>query len=220
MLELVEAHPGLNVPQQALRHHVVISGTGRAGTTFLVKLLTGLGFDTGFGPDYMPILKNCRAGLERDLRDPHAPHVVKDPWICDYIDQVIADPRIVIDFAIVPTRCLTAAAESRRHVSRTSDQAQYDGPQSIPGGLWGTSLPEEQEAFLLRKLYRLLLGLSRSGAQIILLHYPSLVKDAQFLMKKLEPLLALRSISPGEFHEAFKKVVDLSLVHQFTDDDL
>ena len=36
--------------------HVVISGTGRAGTTFLVQLLTHLGLDTGFDPHTMEAL--------------------------------------------------------------------------------------------------------------------------------------------------------------------
>ena len=31
------------------RRHVVITGTGRAGTSFLVELLTHLGLETGFG---------------------------------------------------------------------------------------------------------------------------------------------------------------------------
>lgn len=30
------------------KHHIIISGTGRAGTTFLVQLLTELELDTGF----------------------------------------------------------------------------------------------------------------------------------------------------------------------------
>ena len=30
------------------RRHLVITGVGRSGTTFLVELLTGLGLDTGF----------------------------------------------------------------------------------------------------------------------------------------------------------------------------
>lgn len=33
------------------RRHVVITGTGRTGTTFLVALFTHLGLDTGLLPD-------------------------------------------------------------------------------------------------------------------------------------------------------------------------
>ncbi len=33
------------------RHHVVITGTGRTETTFLVELFTHLGLETGFSKD-------------------------------------------------------------------------------------------------------------------------------------------------------------------------
>src|SRR6516164_482379 len=42
-----------NGPDDARRHHTIISGTGRAGTTFLVKLLTNLGLDTGYQKNQM-----------------------------------------------------------------------------------------------------------------------------------------------------------------------
>ena len=35
-------------PTSSPRKHVVITGTGRAGTTFLIEVLTILGLDTGF----------------------------------------------------------------------------------------------------------------------------------------------------------------------------
>jgi hypothetical protein len=51
------------------RHHTVISGTGRAGTTFLVELFTNLKIDTGFSKDELKTFKfsNCNAGLERKM---------------------------------------------------------------------------------------------------------------------------------------------------------
>jgi hypothetical protein len=59
------------------KHHVIISGTGRAGTTFLVQLLTELGLDTGFPDAHSQIFPNCNAGMEYDIRDPKAPYIVK-----------------------------------------------------------------------------------------------------------------------------------------------
>jgi hypothetical protein len=55
------------------RHHAIISGTARAGTTFLIKLLTNLGLETGYHGDSMREFANCHAGLEKDLRDEDAP---------------------------------------------------------------------------------------------------------------------------------------------------
>lgn len=50
------------------RTHIVITGTGRSGTTFLIELLTQLGLETGFNASDIDIVskKNhiARAGLE------------------------------------------------------------------------------------------------------------------------------------------------------------
>ena len=72
-----------------MKHHVIISGTGRAGTTFLVQLLTALGLDTGFDSPTSGIFENCRAGMEWDLRHPNAPYIIKNPWLCDYLHEIM-----------------------------------------------------------------------------------------------------------------------------------
>jgi hypothetical protein len=46
------------------KHHIIISGTDRSGTTFLVQLLTALGLDTGFTDLTSPVFANCDAGME------------------------------------------------------------------------------------------------------------------------------------------------------------
>ena len=66
------------------RRHVMISGTGRAGTSFLVQLLTNLGLDTGVTPEKMKLDENARAGLEYDIRKADAPYIVKSPFFCDH----------------------------------------------------------------------------------------------------------------------------------------
>jgi hypothetical protein len=97
------------------RHHVVITGTGRAGTTFLVELLTCLGLDTGFSADSVGQKKDRhgRAGLEHDIRESNCPFLVKSPWFCDYAEEVICRDDILIEHIFIPIRDLNAAAESR-----------------------------------------------------------------------------------------------------------
>jgi hypothetical protein len=46
------------------RKHLIISGTGRSGTTFLVQLYTALGLDTGFTDATAGVNRHCQAGLE------------------------------------------------------------------------------------------------------------------------------------------------------------
>lgn len=43
--------------------HILIGGTGRAGTTLLVRWFTALGFDTGFTPEEVAGRRSAISGL-------------------------------------------------------------------------------------------------------------------------------------------------------------
>jgi hypothetical protein len=209
--------PPASVSTDTRRHHTIISGTGRAGTTFLVKLLTKLGLDTGYDQDQMETWSNCNAGLEWDIRDETAPYIVKSPWICDHIEEVVASRTIAIDFAIIPMRVLEAAAESRRRVERETKELPADC-LTPPGGLWHTTDPTQQESVLAHQFHKLFVGLAKTEASIILLHYPRLTRDPLYLFNKLQPMLG-RTISLAAFRDVFAETVDASLVHRFTEND-
>jgi len=128
------------------RHHIIITGTGRAGTTFLIQLFTSLGLHTGFTDLTTAVYSNCQAGMEWDIRQADAPYIIKSPFLCDYLDDVLDDTGIVIDQAIIPVRHLYSAAESRRDVTRRTDRTLDAG--EIAGGLWHTTDPQQQEEYL------------------------------------------------------------------------
>lgn len=196
----------------APRHHVVITGTGRAGTTFLVELLTHLGLDTGFEMNSVEQKKDRhgRAGLEHDIRNPNCPFVVKSPWFCDYAEEVIFRNDILVEHIFIPVRNLNAAAESRRFVTKTGSAA---------GALWHTnsSDPGIQEDVLLRQIYKLILAVSDTEIPITLIRYPKLTNDAQYLYRKLNPIV--KDISFERFHKTFNAVVRPELVHSFNESD-
>ncbi len=210
-----------------MRSHVVISGTGRAGTSFLVELMTCLGLDTGFSPDSLQGKKDrtARAGLETDIRDEDAPYVIKNPHFCDYVDEVISRDDIFIEHVFVPIRDLNAAAESRRFVD---DIAVANLPwykqiknkirkRKIVGGLWQTSAGHGQEEVLLNKVYQLFLGLSNSGIPVTLINYPRLIRDPIYTYEKLKPVLG--DLSFDSFNASFLSIAKPNLVHQFNERD-
>lgn len=200
-----------------MKHHAIISGTGRTGTTFLMQLLTALGLDTGFSDPQSDIFPNCDAGMERDLRYPDAPYIVKSPNLCDYLDGAITEGGIIIDHAIVPVRDLYAAAESRRDVTRRSERPEPEEPGMEPpginGGLWGTDQPEMQEGVLLEKLYKLIHAISKHDIPLTLLYLPRLVHGPIYLYDKLGFLL--REITFGQFLTAYISVARPEIVHEF-----
>lgn len=72
--------------------HLVIAGTGRAGTSFLVRYLTELGLDTTLTRkgDAAGWDVEANAGLE-DLvvAGKSLPYVVKSAWMGEYIEQIL-----------------------------------------------------------------------------------------------------------------------------------
>jgi hypothetical protein len=197
------------------RHHCIISGTGRAGTSYLVQLLTRLELDTGYTPDHLPLYPAARAGLELDIWQENAPYIIKTPWLCDYIEDVLERRDIVIDHAIIPMRSIGAAAQSRIHVERLSKSEYSAG--AVPGGLWGTASEGEQERILLDKFYALLWPLVRHAVPITFLAYPRLVLDPRYLYDSLGFLLP--KVSFHDFQDAWREVVRPEWMHQFGSDD-
>lgn len=211
------------------RKHVVITGTGRSGTTFLVELLTRLGLDTGFTLERMQakIHRLARAGLEHDLRREGSPYIVKAPAFCDYAEEVIRRDDIVIEHVFVPMRDLYSAAESRRFVesgtlsgsSFLERMAWAETRQELIGGLVGTTStePGKQEEVLLRQIYALVLALSNASIPVTFMRYPRIVRDCDYLYAKLAPIL--RDIAYETFATVFANTARPELVHSFHEND-
>lgn len=222
-LESIDGSPGA----VRSRRHVVITGTGRAGTTFLVELLTHLGLDTGYAIDTLADRKDprARAGLEHDIRKDDSPYIVKSPSFCDYADEVLARKEIAIDHVFIPMRDLNAAAESRRFV-KASAVAEWSIVQRIlhtfyrrrvRGGLWHTQRASDQETVLADQLYKLVLALSATNIPVTLLRFPRIIKDRAYLQEKLAPMLA--GVTADQFDAAFQAVVRPDLAHAFNAND-
>lgn len=190
-----------------LEHKLIITGTGRAGTTFLVRLLTALGQPTGYDAsnwrsDYFP---HCTAGLERKLTDPNAPYIVKDPELCVTLEGILATERIAIDHAIVPIRDLDAATLSRVRIGGSSG--------SVPGGVIGTADPQQQKCVLADRFHRLLQTLVARDIPHTFLLFPRFVQDGDYAFKKLHPIFP--DVTREQFDAAFREIADPSLVHSF-----
>jgi len=211
------------------RRHVVIAGTGRAGTTFLVELLTRLGLDTGFNTETIESkkFKDARAGLEHDIRKENCPYIVKNPQFHEYAAEILRRDDIAVERVLLPMRDLYAAAESRRLVEKstlsrmsfTERLAVAETQQALPGGLWLTTStdPGEQEGILLWQFYDLLLALCDAAVPVTFMRYPRIVTDRPYLFEKLKPIL--RDTTYESFAAAFDKTVRPELVHSFNEND-
>lgn len=195
---------------------MLITGTGRTGTSFLMQLLTRLGLDTGFTVDRLDLDPVARAGLEVDPRWAHAPYIVKNPWICDYIEELLVDPELRVDHVFVPVRDFEAAAASRVCVQKEHTGVE-DGPATVPGGLWNASRAADQTEVLRERFTRLVEQLVRFDVETTFLWYPRLTQDAPYLHAKLSRGLNMPDLAT--FTATFDATVRPDWVHSFTPND-
>ncbi len=175
------------------RHHAVIAGTGRAGTTFLVRFLGDCGLDVGSASDHYD--DRAKAGLEHSLLDDQAPYVVKDPWLFTYCNYIDLDA-VKIDALLIPVRDLIAAATSRILQERI---AMAEGPQATwpPSDVTGTvtagaiySLnPIDEARILAVGFHQLVHWAIVNQLPLYLLEFPRTVNDGQYLVDTLWPWL-------------------------------
>jgi hypothetical protein len=183
---------------------ILITGTGRAGTTFLTQLFTALGFDTGYNHPTAYIWNPCNAGYERLLEDYSnfeqiiQPRILKSPYFCVGGIEKFKNKGIDIEHIIIPIRKLSDAAKSRiTHGNK-------------PGGLWDATA-QNQEQKLAEKLGRLFASLTLYNIPYTTMIFPKLVEDAHYTFNCLKPVLT--NISLERFLKAFEELADLSKVH-------
>ena len=184
---------------------VLITGTGRAGTTLLVQVLTDLGLDTGFSPD-APVDERARAGLERRLDDPDGPRIVKSPNVVRRLDEILAAGTVTIEHAIIPIRDLHVAAASRVRTTR------YGSDLATHGGLLGTRYATRQAESLAMHEHELMLTLARHEIPHTLLEFPRFATDWEYTHRQLSFLAP--DLPATRWRDALAARVDLSLIHE------
>ncbi len=184
---------------------ILITGTGRAGTTLLVQVLTDLGLDTGFTPD-APIDERTHAGLEQPLDDPRGPRIVKSPTAIRRLDGLLESGRVRLEHAIIPMRDLDVAAASRVRNTR------YGADLASPGGLLGTRSATRQREALALLQYELMYTLARHDVPVTLLVFPRFASDAGYLSSTLSFLDP--TIPPERWRAALERRADQTLIHQ------
>ncbi len=209
---------GRIVMKDARRSHIIIAGTGRAGTTFLVQYLTELGLDTHIsrhGP--VQFDANAQAGLE-DMpllqTAETLPYVIKNPWMEQYIDEILASSEIRIDAVILPIRNLVEAAASRtilelRAMHRNAPwMAQltetWENWAQTPGGTVFSLNPLDQARILAVGFHRLVQRLVDADIPILLLGFPRMIEDCDYLFERLKSVLP-ETVTPEQARAAHER---------------
>jgi hypothetical protein len=198
------------------RHHAVIAGTGRAGTSFLVQFLDRCGLETNL--DKSSWFPQARAGHEHALdSDAELPYVVKDPVLFTYCDDLDLT-EISIDSLIVPVRDLMLAARSRVHQERLAivdnpwlrrRNAQHAG--MTPGGVLYSLDILDQARMLAVGFHKLLHWAITNEIPLLLPEFPRLVEDQDYALRTLWPWLG-QHCSIETAQKAYTETADVNAV--------
>lgn len=223
----VESSRAASSEEAIATRHLLIAGTGRAGTSLLVRYLTEMGLDTTLSrhEEHSVWSDDADAGLEES---PHAlfgkgiPYVVKSPWLYLVIDEALTKARDHIDAVVVPIRDLSLAARSRtsverRAMSRTAPwlcelEEEWDVWATTPGGVIYSIEEVDQQRLLAVGFYKLIEKCVESEVPLIFLHFPRFAEDSDYLFSQLERFLPA-STDVNSSREALAKVVDRSKIH-------
>lgn len=173
---------------------ILITGTGRCGTTFLIKLFSFLEFDTGYHKtDYSQhISHNCNSGMERAYTEKH--YILKNPFFMTEFETILNDPSVKIKTVIIPIRDFKSAAISRvKHYNK-------------PGGLWNANNEHSQIQFYNHITANYIYIMTKYDINTIFIDFDRMVNDKNYLFNKLKCILDEKNIDIDTFCNAYNEV--------------
>lgn len=170
---------------------VLITGTGRAGTTALIEIFSNLKLDTGFEK----VLEHqyswdSFAGLESEITSPHK--FLKNPRFSFEMERIIQNYEI--DYVIIPIRELLTSAKSReKHGNKN-------------GGFMNSKTLEEQIQTNLKIIYNLTYVLSKNSIKFCFLPFPDFLENPTILYENLKSIFDDNNITKEEVLLSTKKI--------------
>ncbi len=203
-----------------MKNHLLIAGTGRAGTSLLVKYLTELGLETHVSvSDVVGWSDDANAGLEDKVLHGNGkePYVIKSPWLFQSIDEILASDDVKIDGVIIPIRDLSEAASSRTILELQNIHSQYQWftEEMAPWQAWGTTPggtvyslnPLDQARLLAVGFHHLVERLVKAEVPIYLVAFPRFAEEPEYLYRALNGCLP-SSVTKEAAIAAHNKLVD------------
>lgn len=208
-----------------MRNHLLIAGTGRAGTSLLVRILHACGLDTEISRRDGAVFwdDHANAGIENiPIVGADHPYVVKSPFSYQFIRELLARPDINLDGVLIPVRDLDEAVASRivlelrhryEHLVEFASQVEETWRDwgTVPGGVTYSLEPLDQARILAHSLHRIIEPLVDGEIPIHFLKFPKFTQDIEYLHRRLMPVLPAE-VSFAEFSSRVAPVIDVGKV--------
>lgn len=170
---------------------ILVTGTGRSGTTFLMRLFTYLNMKTGIKIKEIDksIDPSCNSGIELGYTDKI--DIVKNIAATRGLDFFCKE--FDIEYVIVPIRDYEEAAKSREFFKNSSG-----------GLLWGATDYKSQMTEYYKSIAILVKDIVKHDLKTTFLDFEKMTKNKEYLYKKLEHIL------PNIDFDSFCKSYDLA----------
>ena len=210
--------------------HIIVAGTGRAGTSFLMALLTELGYDTGFDTWIRGWDHKVRAGeewgypwafkinklYELEWNWPKTntnmaattfiPRVVKSPRFAFQLHKLLEKNQIKVDYAIVPFRKV-------KHVAASYLKAGLEWESPGREQFFKKMPPQRRkELFWYIQLGYMLETFVEYEIPHVFIRFPKMVEDGEYLFNKL--ILPFPDLDRDKFFTVYNKLADINLVNE------
>ena len=175
---------------------IFITGTGRCGTTFLIKLFSFLEFNTGYSRNNYKnsINSKCNSGMEKEYNEHY--YIIKNPRIMEKIDNIINDNSIKIKTIIIPVRDFKQSSISR----------EKNGDTTQAGGLWNANDVNTQILFYNNIMSKYIVTMTQYEINTIFLDFNKMVNDKKYLFEKLNSILIEKNIQYDHFCKIYNEV--------------
>lgn len=184
---------------------IVITGTGRCGTSFLMHLFTALGCNTGYSPEECEqhlSRSGCNGGIEHSVGTElfDKSDIVKNPlWM--YEPELLDG--VDIDAVIVPIRDLNAVAKSREKMG----VGEY-------GGFWrGAKTVDEQMKIDAKSFHKFITYAAKNELKMCFLDFSNSLNDKYYLYSMLYQYFEGEFMEFSEIEHAFDKISNPNLIH-------
>lgn len=177
---------------------VLITGTGRAGTTFLILIFTLLDLDTGFTRETYKrdLFHMCNnTGMEKVIQSNN--EFLKNPLFI--LDMPKIHKKYDIKYVIIPIRDYEQSATSRYNNHR----------QHTKGALWEATDVDSQVQFYHKIMANYLKVMVELDIPTIFLDFHKMVVDPTYLYDKLSPILSPKNITQSSFEAAFHEATSV-----------
>ncbi len=175
---------------------ILITGTGRCGTTFLVRLFSYLNFDTGFDEtnydDYIDEVAN--AGLEKHHDENH--YIIKNPVYLEIMEEILKS--VKIKNVILPIRKLEDSAKSRTFYGKNK------------GGLWQADNEQQQIDFYNKILSGYIYTMTKYDISTTFIDFDRMVTDKVYLYNKIKAILSEKQVEFDQFSEMYDRASSVS----------